>query len=277
MKLKYYGTAAAEGVPGLFCSCDICNHARSHGGRNIRTRSQATVDDTLLIDFPADTYLHVLRDGLDLTTKQHLIITHSHSDHLYPMDFIMRKNGFVAKYAVDKPLNVYGMPATRSAMAKAIELANEDSNSWLKFHDITPFVPFYAGEYKITALPANHDSNATPVIYVIEKDGCAMLYGNDTGYFFEEVWEYLAGSNIRFNLVSLDSTMGFKESRNGHMGVLCVREVIARLKEIGVADDSTIFVAHHFTHNARGTYEDFKKYYEAIGILTSFDSMEIKF
>lgn len=51
MKIKYLGTAAAEGVPGLFCNCPVCMHARLHKGRNIRTRSQAIVDDTLLIDF----------------------------------------------------------------------------------------------------------------------------------------------------------------------------------------------------------------------------------
>ena len=28
MKIKYYGTAAAEGIPGLFCSCEICENAR---------------------------------------------------------------------------------------------------------------------------------------------------------------------------------------------------------------------------------------------------------
>lgn len=28
MKLKYFGTAAAEGVPALFCKCDLCQEAR---------------------------------------------------------------------------------------------------------------------------------------------------------------------------------------------------------------------------------------------------------
>ena len=66
MKLKYLGTCAAEGFPGMFCSCETCEKARRLGGRNIRTRSQALVDGELLIDFPADTYLHILNYGLDL-------------------------------------------------------------------------------------------------------------------------------------------------------------------------------------------------------------------
>ncbi len=64
MRIKYFGTAAAEGFPGLFCSCEACERARKAGGKNIRTRSQALIDRALLIDFPADTYMHVLHGGL---------------------------------------------------------------------------------------------------------------------------------------------------------------------------------------------------------------------
>lgn len=28
MKLQYLGTAAAEGIPALFCSCPVCTAAR---------------------------------------------------------------------------------------------------------------------------------------------------------------------------------------------------------------------------------------------------------
>ena len=45
MKLTYLGTAAAEGVPALFCRCDFCRYARKAGGREIRTRAGALLDD----------------------------------------------------------------------------------------------------------------------------------------------------------------------------------------------------------------------------------------
>ena len=65
MKLKYLGTAAAEAFPAVFCNCKYCNEARELGGKNIRTRSQAMINDDLLIDFPADTYAHFLQNGID--------------------------------------------------------------------------------------------------------------------------------------------------------------------------------------------------------------------
>jgi hypothetical protein len=84
MVLQYLGTAAAEGWPGLFCACEHCEIARTRGGRNIRTRSQAIVfaeksgegdpDQRLLVDFPPDTYHHVLAHGLRLDKVGHLII-----------------------------------------------------------------------------------------------------------------------------------------------------------------------------------------------------------
>ena len=60
MKLTYYGTAAGEAWPGVFCSCALCQRARVLGGKNIRTRSQALIDDDLLLDLPPDNYLHTL-------------------------------------------------------------------------------------------------------------------------------------------------------------------------------------------------------------------------
>ena len=64
MKITYLGTAASEGLPAPFCTCEVCRRAREAGGKSVRTRSQALVDESLLIDFPPDTYLHWLRTSL---------------------------------------------------------------------------------------------------------------------------------------------------------------------------------------------------------------------
>ncbi len=53
MKIQYFGTAAAEGSPALFCNCTICEEAKETKGKNIRTRSQMLINDDQLIDFSA--------------------------------------------------------------------------------------------------------------------------------------------------------------------------------------------------------------------------------
>ncbi len=89
MKLQYLGTAAAEGFPSLYCVCDTCRRAWEAGGKNIRSRSQSVIDNKLLIDFPPDTYMHMLAHRLPLEKITNCIITHDHSDHFYVWDLEM--------------------------------------------------------------------------------------------------------------------------------------------------------------------------------------------
>ena len=67
MKVHYLGTGAAEGIPAIFCECPVCKTARLKAGKEIRTRTQALIDDELLIDFGPDTYMHSLQYGIDLS------------------------------------------------------------------------------------------------------------------------------------------------------------------------------------------------------------------
>ena len=48
MKLTYYGTAAAEGFPGIFCECKYCKRARSLGGKNFRSKYAGYNDETFV-------------------------------------------------------------------------------------------------------------------------------------------------------------------------------------------------------------------------------------
>ena len=85
MEIQYLGTAAAEGLPALFCDCETCRRARDIGGKEVRTRTQSLVDGKILLDFPPDTYAHALRHSLRLGQIQHLLVTHSHMDHFFPV------------------------------------------------------------------------------------------------------------------------------------------------------------------------------------------------
>ena len=83
MKYTFYGTAAAEGIPAIFCECEACNRARKLGGKNIMTRSQSVIDGVLGIDFSADSYLHVINYGMPERDISSYLITHNHMDHFY--------------------------------------------------------------------------------------------------------------------------------------------------------------------------------------------------
>lgn len=278
MKLRYLGTAAAEGCPALFCTCPLCAAARQDGGRDVRTRSQALVDDTLLIDFPADTYHHALSTPeLDLPALRHLLITHSHADHFYPMDLGLRCSDFAAD--VSGTLTVY----CNETVAQGWEAARNgeyapfaDLPERVQVRVLEPYETFDAGGYTVTALPANHKRNELCFIYAIERDGKRLLYANDTGTQLEDsVWAFLRGR--RFDAVSMDCTAMDRRVGRYHMGLPDNDELRTRLLEIGAADGDTRFVVTHFSHFGGLTHVELERRAAAYGFVTAYDGMALEF
>ena len=246
MKVKYLGTGAAEGWPGVFCSCRACREARDRGGKNIRTRSSALINDSLMVDFPPDSYCHIINYGLDLSKLKHLVITHSHQDHFYIDDLKLRKPVF-AHLEDDSVLNIYGNKAVAGIMAEILD-DNSILKQYLNFHYIPPFETFRTDDMMITPLLASHDRKEDCYIYIFEdKDGKRMLYGNDTGIFPEETWDYIG--RFRFDLVSLDCTSGPLQEGTYHMGIPDNIRIKERMLQMGSADKDTKFVITHFSHN----------------------------
>ncbi len=276
MKIKFLGTAAAEGIPALFCDCDVCKNARKVGGKEVKTRSQAIVDDKILIDFPADTYMHALYGGLDLISIRHCIITHGHADHLYERDFWCR-NKNIGNGSVDGTvLDFYMTEATRR-MASGYYDSKVDKDR-VRINTIKAFEPFSIENYRIIPLRADHDQTTEPVFYIIEHGDKTLLYANDTGYFLEETWEYLAKYGRKFDMISLDCTrMLLTNYRHGHMGLAANAEVVGRLREMGLCDDSTTVYVNHFSHNGKATHEQLVIEAAKHGFGVTFDGCEVEF
>lgn len=276
MKIRYLGTAAAEGMPASFCDCELCRQCRSERGKNIRTRSQALIDDRILIDFPADTYLHVLYQGLELHRIEHCLITHSHYDHLYPGELRMRANEYA--HGISPHMTFYSTRPGCDRIEKNLAGTKTEIDDRVHVTEIRDkFVPFDVDGYQITPLKANHGQQIDPVFYAIEHEGKSLLYAHDTGYFPEETWSYLSGAGIRFDAVSLDCTMYRHSTRDNHMGLPCCIEVRDRLKEIAVADEKTVFVLNHFSHNNADLHDAMVDTGAKEGFLVSYDGMELEF
>ncbi len=276
MKIKYYGTAAAEGIPAVFCNCKVCQNALQVRGKEIKTRSQALIDGKLLIDFPPDTNLHIINYGLDLLNIYNCIITHSHFDHFYPDDFWCRLEG-LASNIEEKPFNVYVTEAGYRQAEKTLGIDAIHSKR-LEFHKIVPFEAFSVDDYRIIPLKANHQSESGPVIYIIEHGEKALLYANDTGYFPESTWEYLKNYGRTLNMVSLDCTvMALTNWRNDHMGIDTNKEVYDRLTEIGLCNSDTVVFVNHFSHNGKLTHEELVEEVKKYGFGATYDCLEVVF
>lgn len=279
MKIKYFGTAAAEGFPGIFCGCDTCRRAFLAGGRNIRTRSQALVDGKILIDFPPDTYMHVLFYGLDLKPIKTCLITHGHSDHIYPNDLAMRKFGYayINEAGDVPPLNIYASGASSRVITGCGDISIKN-RATVRVSVIDAFEPFYAEGYEVTALKAAHEDRLQCLIYMISDGVKTMLYANDTGYFKDETWAYLEKTRPRFDYVSLDCTgITMRNNMENHMSLDTNIKVRDRLVETGCADGDTIFCTNHFSHNGGLTHDEFVPVAAEKGFIVSYDTMEVEF
>ncbi len=274
MKIQFLGTAAAEGIPAIFCTCENCKKARVVGGKAIRTRSQAIIDDKLLIDFPADAYIHALTYGIDYTRVSGCIITHSHADHLYSEDFMMLAPAFSA-LPDDFMFSVWG---TAGVNDKIRGIALGRSNTKLALNIIGAFDEFEVDGYHITALPARHDPASDPVFYQIEKDGKTLLYGNDTHFFIDSVWDFWAKTKPHFDLVSLDCTNVMKPmTYEGHMSFTENLAVRDRMLEMGIADENTKFLCNHFSHNGTNSvYDEFLPIAAEGGFEITYDGMKVE-
>lgn len=279
MKIQYLGTAAAEAIPGVFCECDTCKKSRELGGKNIRTRSQAIVDDRLLIDIPPDTYMHSVMYNIELSKIKSCIITHAHSDHLYEKELWCRKPGIAVKCS--ESLAVYAAEQGYGKIKKTLsEFGMEKTNRVIP-KKITPFIPFEAEGYKITPLKAWHDHLSSPVIYLIEKDGKGLLYAHDTGFFPDDSVDYLKKSDVKLDFVSFDCTGGMIPDENysegGHMNLLGVLKMRDVLTKNGNVTDKTTCVINHFSHNGTPIYDEISSAAKKEGLITSYDGMIVQF
>ncbi len=277
MKLTYLGTAAAEGVPGIFCECDNCRKSRAAGGRNIRTRSQSLVDDRLLIDFPADTYMHFLNYNLPLTRIKHCLITHAHQDHLYAEELAMRAKWFCEIHEDPSPLTFYSDIAGCD-MLNDMKEKKHLTDAEIVVRRIPLNEPFTVDRYTVTALRANHDPASSPVVYIIEGDGKTLFYSNDTGEYPEESMAYLRGLSKPFDTVSFDCTSACSHSNYaGHFSFERCVAMRRQFVEMGIADEHTAFVLTHFSHNGdKAMYDEFVPIAAQEGFVVAYDGMEIE-
>lgn len=280
MKIKFLGTAAAEAIPGVFCACETCKKSRATGGKNIRTRSQSIIDDKILIDLPADTYFHSVAHRIDLSQIHTCLITHSHDDHLYPQELWCRGES-IAYPEEETPLTVYAGRSGYRKITDAVIDFKLDETDRVVPKRIAPFVPFEAEGYQITPLTANHDSSASPLLFLIQKDGKSLLYAHDTGCFPEETTSYLKDSGITLDLFSLDCTGGLNPNENyskwGHHNLIGAVKTRQILKENGNVTDKTICILNHFSHNGTPVHEEMEAAAKKENFLIAFDGYEISF
>ena len=274
MRLMFLGTAAAEGVPAVFCNCPTCRNAKIKRGKDVRTRSQILIDDDTLFDFPMDTYMHMLRYNLDLSKVRRVLITHSHMDHCYPQEFCMRGGPFAKNMTVDK-VAVFGNSKVceifRSDTAREIRPAVEQG---IELKILHPYDEVTSGDMRIIALPASHTIGEECLVYYLERNGTGVLLLNDTGVLDSEVYSRLNSMRVNVRAVALDCTYGaIRHGAGRHMGLYDIVDQKSLMTQTGVIKSDTVVIATHLSHNTDLDYDGISALAAQYDIVVAYDGM----
>ena len=274
MKIRFLGTAAAEGIPALYCSCATCKKARELGGKEFRTRSQAIINDSLMLDFPPETYVHSLQNNIELSKVHNYLITHTHSDHFYPQDIEMMSGVFSNIAPGTQSYNFYGNKEMTELAAPYIKPAE----NIVSVNFLEPFNTYNIGGMEVTPLKANHSSAPNSYIYIIRDGDKRILYAHDTGLIDKDTEEYLYSQKPYFDLISCDCCCGTWEDKNfgTHLSFGNIKTICKKMRENGLIDDASKLCVNHFSHNGANVLYSSREVYEKEGFIMSYDGLEVE-
>lgn len=283
MKVTFLGTGAANAFPEAFCKCDHCRAARAEGGRSLRKRSAALVNEDLLIDLGPDIMTASQVHGIDLTGVHYCLQTHPHADHLDLSHLLSRSPGFGV---VGAPrLHFYASRATLERADRTfardlsgrglLDLGTEEELNMTP-HGIEPWRPFMVGPYEVTAFPANHAPGLGAMLYAIRRAGRCIFYGTDTASFFEETWQAFRDQGLQFDIVVLDHTYGTEEAESDHLNARQVANHVGRMRAEGLLKGGGRALATHIAHEGNPPHSELAEYASQYGYEVAYDGLTVE-
>ena len=230
--------------------------------------SALLVDKNILIDVPLQTYDFSVKLQEDPSLVTDIFLTHSHGDHFSKVALMQFAS------AAKQKINFW----CHSGFAPYLTLTEEE-RKLVNVCPVEAMQQWETGGMKVTALPANHlvapRPEEQPLHYIFEKDGKALFYGCDGGWFQAKTWEHLR-KREPLDAIVLDATEGDHDGsfRMGtHNTIPMLRLINAALLENKILKEDNVRVASHIGPNLHE--EDYPERLAAIGMITAYDGMRM--
>lgn len=266
MNLKLLGTGAADGIPA-FCSDSAASQwARSHGGKDVRTRAAALLDGEIKLDLGPDTLAQIQRENLNCADWTAAVFTHSDEDHLAVSELQYFLYPFIENEAM--PFTIYG----NAYVLKKIEARYP---GWpMELVETVPFERYSIGGTTLTPVAAMHGCEGEQAHnLVFERDGKKLVYATDTGIWPDVTFEFL--TNAAMDLLVIECTDGLQPcDYHGHLDIARLLSVVERLSRSGGLADAARIVTTHHKHTG-GRHCDLVKALAKHGIEVGFDGMTL--
>lgn len=268
MELLLLGTGASDGIPAFFADSPVSDFARAHRGKDVRTRASALLDGCIQIDCGPDLFTQCLRERIDSEDWTALVFTHSHEDHCTISELQYGLIPFTERESLEYPIYC-------NAMIR--RLIEERYPDWpIEIVETHSFQSYTHAQYTLTPIAANHKEDEDSQNLIFQKDGKSLLYGTDTGVWFEPTWEFLR--DYTFDLLILECTDGFHPSGyHGHLSLESAAAVLDRLHSQGTLDSASRVVTTHHSHLGGATHAQLEQALKPLGAEPGFDGMRISF
>jgi phosphoribosyl 1,2-cyclic phosphate phosphodiesterase len=237
MKVLLMGTGGADGIPALYGNDRVSKFARANGGKDLRTRSAALVDSALKLDLGPDTLSQVHRFGVDPTEWSAVFFTHSDEDHMCLSEIQYGMFPFVDAEKLE--YTIYGNEIV-------CQLIRHRYPEWpIDLIELKKYETVIHEAYQVTPVSATHKGDEDCHNFIVERDGRRLLYATDTGFYHDEVFDFLAGKEIHALVVECSD--GFhKTPYVGHMDIEQCVTLVGRLRESrALGPDAQVFTTHH--------------------------------
>ncbi|MGI6706659.1 MAG: MBL fold metallo-hydrolase [Clostridia bacterium] len=280
MKILFLGTSAATSVPLVFCKCRVCENARINKGKDFRKRSSLMINDDLLIDFGPDVVTAVAMYDVDLTKVKYVLQTHGHSDHFDAGHIITR----LKEYAAENVEHIRLVASVETVKSLDRWMKTEDPDVDLfdqkcldRLHMDIQYIDhgdcIKLGEYSVTAIESLHDLRENSLIYVIQYNQKNILYGTDLLRISDRAWNIL--KTFQLDIVILDHTYGEGFNAGGHLDAGQVIDMIKKMKEEEIIDETSMVYATHISHEGTDTHDVLEKFAMRNGYRIAYDGLEI--
>lgn len=165
MEVLFLGTSAGWPLPRLNCSCNICTSSDS---KDKRLRPSILINKSYLIDAPPDIYHQLNIHQVDPKKISHILITHSHDDHimgLYDLSHIYERKDKIKLIATMRVLSEMRKKVGVSMQSFNIEEAKPFKKVDLGNNNSCWFIPVKHGNIEAYAIKVKA---AKPIVYAPE-------------------------------------------------------------------------------------------------------------
>lgn len=288
VEIVFLGTGASEAIPCPFCRCDYCSQARRSGGKDIRTRSSLRLGPQHQIDFAPDAVWQLANNNLDVFDLEHLLITHTHEDHLALGELMTRE---CAVPPPDRPVYLYMNKRAAAWVRSAVSALRPGMSEqmWVRLGMLYSIVetdyyqPFLAGQLQVTPIKANHrafgpDEDAQNYLIRL-PDNQILLYAVDTGWYGDETWDFLSQYSV--DILIMEATFGGRTDRGlhpgGHLDAASYLLMVEKMSALGVIDHATRLYATHINHKHTLLHDDLQQYFDRSDhpITVAWDGLKI--